>query len=1170
MIRRRFCTYSIRGSMASRTAAGARTGNRRVPLLRLGVAWLVVLSLSAQAQKPEPNWVDYHRQADEFRAMTLRDENGKIPPNAMVNAVRQKQQMHYNPSAWPGGVAARPAGAPAPLTAGVDTNSWTPLGPGNIGGRIRSILIHPTTPDIMWIGGVDGGVWKTLNGGASWFALDDFMANLAVASLVMDPTDPDVLYAGTGEGTSNSDAVRGAGIFKSIDGGINWTQLASTANSSFYYVNRLATCPTNHLILLAATGTGIWRSVDGGTNWSQRYSTAAMLDISFDPSDGGKAIASGSTYGLAGRAVYSLDGGVSWNAASGVSTAGRIEVAYAPSSPNIVYASANHNSGEVYVSADGGQTYTLASTGYAYLGAQGWYDNCLWVDPTNPNFLVVGGIDLWRSTDGGVTFTKISQWYSAPNSAHADHHCIVNSPAYNGSGNRTVFFGNDGGIYRATDVSTVSLTSGWTFLNNNLGITQFYGAAGNNSSGTIVGGTQDNGTLRYTIAGGGSGWTTMFGGDGGFCAADQSDSNYFYGEYVYLQIHRSINGGVSSSYITTGLGDAGVPDSGGDPDGSGPDGDPDSSANFIAPFILDPNNPNVLLAGGSNLWRSVNVKAPTPAWAIIKPGANGSFISAVAVAQGNSDIIWVGHNNGDVYSTTNGTALNPAWTRRDLGAPNLPNRTCTRLTIDPNDDNRVYATFGGFSPDNIYRTTDGGITWANIASGLPSAPVRSLVVAPFNSNFLYVGTDVGVFASADGGATWSVGNVGAANVAVDELFWMNNVLVAATHGRGLFKTLVSESPVISLASVTLASEGCPPGNGAIDPGESVTLNFALTNLSGVSTTNLVATLLPTGGVTMPGAPQDYGALVGGGGAPTHSFTFTATGVCGGTITPTLQLTDGSLSLGTVSATFHLGVPNTSLSQSFDQVTAPALPAAWTVSWSGAGAAWSTTSATSDSAPNSAFAPDPGSVSDNSLLSPVFTLNTASAQLTFRHYYISESGYDGGALEISINGGLFTDILAAGGGFLANGYTQTISTAFGNPLAGRQAWSGDSGAFVTTTVSLPAAAAGQPIQLRWRFGSDDSVGSSGWYVDSIAISDGYACCSAVAQPVLESIARSAGDVSMAWSAVSGITYQVQFNSDLLTTNWTALQGDVTATGATAFKTETGVTNLQRYYRVKVLP
>lgn len=1126
--------------------------------------YALILGPGAQAQNQPPR-VDYHLREAEFLGMQMRDENGKIPHNAMLNAIQQKQEMQMDARAWPGSGPGGPLSYERSRTAGIDSGSWTWVGPGNIGGRIRAIVVHPTATTTMWVGGVGGGVWKTTNGGATWFPLNDFMANLAIGCIIMDPTNPNVIYAGTGEGFSNADALRGAGVFKSTDGGSSWAQLPFTATSSFYFVNRLAICPTNNLILIAATGTGIWRSTDGGTNWSQRYNGGAILDCDFHPTDG-LCIASGSTFGAAGRALYSLDGGLTWNTASGFPSVGRVEVAYARSSPNIVYASVNNNSGEVYVSFDGGQTYSFVSNP-GHVGGQGWYDNCIWVDPTNPNILIVGGTDLFRSINGGASFSDIGGYSGG---VHPDQHVIVNIPGFDGVTTKGIFVGNDGGLFRATDAYSVTPGSGWSTLNHNLGITQFYGAAGNSTSGTIVGGTQDNGTLRDTAVGGTSGWTSMFGGDGGYCAADQSDPNYFYGEYVYLQIHRSSNGGLSSSYITSGLGDSGVPGGGGDPDGEGPDGDPDASANFISPFILDPNNFNTLLAGGSNLWRSVNVKAPTPTWTNIKPGANGSFISAIVVAPGNADIVWVGHNNGDVYATSNGTAITPTWTRMDLGTPNLPNRTCTRLTIDSNNWNVVYATFGGFASDNVYRTADGGITWANIAGGLPTAPVHSLVIAPFNSNFLYVGNDVGVFASANGGASWSPGNEGAANAAVDELFWINNTLVAVTHGRGIYKILVTSSPVINLVSATLASENCPPGNSVIDPGETVTVNFTLTNSVSNPTTNLTATLLVTNGVVLPSAPQNYGALVGGGAAGTKAFSFMATGQCGGTITATLQLTDGTNAIGNVSATFPLGSAHVPLSENFDSVTPPALPAGWTVASTGGPTPWQTTSVARDSLPNSAFAPDVPFISENSLISPVISILSSSAQLTFRHNYTLETPYDGGALEISVNGGAFTDMLAAGGSFAGGGYNGTISTCCGNPLGGRQGWTGNSSGFITTTVNLPVALAGQSVQLRWRVGCDSSVTNFGWYIDTIAIADGYSCCSSIPRPSITSISRTNTNVVLIWSATAGVSYRLQYNTNLLTTNWVDVPGDVLASGVSASITNPAATNSQRFYRIRQLP
>ncbi len=669
-------------------------------------------------------------------------------------------------------------GAPQPNVAGIQPSGWTWLGPGNIGGRVRSLLVHPSTPTIMWAGGVDGGVWKTTNAGTSWFPLADFMANLAVSCLAMDPADPNTIYAGTGEGFYNFDAVQGAGIFKTSDGGTTWTQLPSTTSLAFYYVNRLAISPNNSEVILAATGFGIYRSTDGGGSWSQRYSTRT-LDLHFNPNDATKCIAAGE-----GFILYSTDGGMTWSAASGITAAGRIETAYASSNPSITYASAYKNNGEVYRSSDGGQSYARVNTGKNYLDSQGWYDNAIWVDPTDANTLIVGGIDLWRSRNGGTTLTQISNWQNTPTSAHADHHVIVNHPGYNGVGNQIAFFGNDGGVYRVADVYTATTTSGWTELNNNLGITQFYGAAGNASSGTIVGGTQDNGTIRYTTTGGTEGWSEMYGGDGGFCAADPSNPNYFYGEYVYLQIARSANGGASASDISSGISDAGGT----------------STANFIAPFILDLNSPATMLAGGVSLWRTTNVKATSPAWTAIKSVTSGSSpISAIAVALGSSDIIWVGHNNGDIYRTANGTAASPTWTRADLGSPNLPNRYCSRITIDPRNSSLVYVTFGGFSSDNVWRTTDAGATWSSLSSALPSAPINSLVIAPSDSKALYVGTEVGVFASLDGGTTWSASNDGPANVCVKELFWVTNRLVAVTHGRGLF-SIIPNAPVANFTA----------------------------------------------------------------------------------------------------------------------------------------------------------------------------------------------------------------------------------------------------------------------------------------------------------------------------------------------------------------------------------
>jgi hypothetical protein len=734
-----------------------------------------------------------------LRHLHPQSKNGAT--NSLANAWQQAQRMKYDPAAWPGAALPKSSG-PIPLIATLNSNNWEWLGPGNIGGRTRSILVHPAQPGTLWVGGVGGGVWKTTNNAASFFPCDDWMGSLAVSCMALDQANPNVLYAGTGEGFGNGDAIPGAGVFKSYDGGSSWIQLNNFLLNS-YNINRLAISPTNNKVILAATSSGIARSTDAGTNWTSTFLSGSVLDVAFSPANGMQCIAAAGNNSISGLALYSTNGGTSWATATGVATNGRIELAYAASNPSIVYASQDTNNGTLWISIDGGITYTVRNTGSNYLGSQGYYANCIWVDPNSASNLVVGGLDLWRSTDGGTTLTKISDWTINENnnamiSVHADHHAIVSVPGFDGVTNPMVYFGNDGGLYCATNIYTVTPAVGWLNLNHNLGITQPYGIAANPTTFTTIIGSQDTGSTKWS-PGQGTSWTIWGLGDGGFCAADPTDPNYFYGEYTYLQIYRSNNGTRTQSYIYGGIADAGTVAGYDDDDPAAP-----HNANFIAPFVLDPDNPNTLLAGGSNLWRSVNIKAPTPTWTCIttnnsNPRLDLTFISAIAVTPGNSDIIWIGYNDGVVYTTTNGTGAFPKWTRKSPGSFS----PCTGLAVDPNNANTVYACFSGFGANNLYRTTDGGTTWTNLSAGLPAAPLHSVVVAPFNSSYLYVGSDLGVFGSADQGVTWSPANEGPANVQVLNLAWARNYLLAATHGRGAFRiALGPPTVVLTPASVT--------------------------------------------------------------------------------------------------------------------------------------------------------------------------------------------------------------------------------------------------------------------------------------------------------------------------------------------------------------------------------
>ena len=751
------------------------------------------LSKALGNAKPPQNERDVTHEDPAARAawerLQWQDARGRISPEALRAAYEYKKTMPFRPEAWAEFSPKNTTNQPEALQ-----SIWTSIGPGNIGGRTRSMIIHPTNSKILWLGAVGGGVWKTTDGGeSSWSTTTDFLANLAVNCMTMDPVNnPNVLYAGTGEPYPFF-GIRGNGIFKTTDGGGTWTQLDSTTNNpDFYDVTRLAIATVGRFqFLLATTTTGLFRSFDGGFRWIQEK-TGRYNTVVFQPNNGANCLAaSGLTSSDSIGVFWSTDSGSTWSPSTITGSpilTGRIELAYARSDPNgqIVYASADTDGGPngldegaLFKSTDGGRNFAataLRGTLFPY----GWYANTLWVDPTNPNVVVVGGPSLYRSTDGGATKRQI-----ATNNNHADHHVVINDPNYNGTTNRIVFVGNDGGIYKTTDILANDGGS-WKSLNHGLGITQFYGGAATSDGSTIIGGTQDNGTLRYQSNP--EGWTRIMCGDGGMCAVG---GGYFYGEIPTLQVFRSSDGSdqcFNPIYIHH-FSDAAC----GDPCG-----------NWAAPLVLDPNNANTLLAGGLSLWRSNNPNDPSPAnvsWTAIKapiptPTPGDVRISAVAVAPGFSDVIWVGHNNGALYFTTNGTATNPSWTL--VNTSGLPQTYCESISFGGRvgQYNNVYVAFGGlaygqgFNANNLWKTINGGQTWTNISNGLPSVPIHSIVTSTSNPGYLYIGTAVGVFASTDDGATWSPGIAGdvPANVFVDQLFWTNSPrrLVAVTHGRGMF------------------------------------------------------------------------------------------------------------------------------------------------------------------------------------------------------------------------------------------------------------------------------------------------------------------------------------------------------------------------------------------------
>lgn len=471
--------------------------------------------------------------------------------------------------------------------------------------------------------------------------------------------------------------------------------------------------------------------------------------------------------------------------------------------------------------------------------------------------------------------------------------------------------------------------------------------------------------------------------------------------------------------------------------------------------------------------------------------------------------------NDNLWSTNQGMGEMNLGTAFDKVPRIMVDETPTNIF---NSAGGSYTYYGTIATTNAFRVT---LAWTDPAGNTTGAAlVNDLDLTVTIGGVKYKGNVFKGQYSVTGGAADTVDNVenvvlppgvsgnfvvtvNAANIQSPQDFAL--VIYNGTAAPG-----VSIPTVPATGAYTVTANSCTPANGAVNPDEIVTVNFVIANTGSASTTNLTAVLLGTGGVTASsGAPVSYGAIPAGGSAG-GSFTFTANGTCGATITPTLQLFDGARNLGTLTYSVPLGafISRAIYTNSFDTATPPALPVGWTTSGTnaltGVQTNWQTTLASWDTPPLSAFIPDVASAGVSELISPAIPIVTASAQLTFRQKFSLENSpstpsvaHDGGVLLIQIGNSAFTNILDAGGSFVGSGgYNSTITGQYGNPLAGQPAWSGNSAGWITTTINLPAAAAGENIKLMWVLGTDtnNTYSVTGWYVDTIAVLDGiYSCC-----------------------------------------------------------------------------
>ncbi len=797
--------------------------------------------------------------------------------------------------------------------------TWQSLGPGNVGGRTRAIIIDPVTPNTMYSAGVAGGIWKTTNGGASWSPLDDFMANIAVSCLAFEPGNSSVIYAGTGEGFFNADGVQGAGIFKSTDAGATWTRLASTTTSDFFFVNDLVVgSGANSQHIYAATRSGVWRSLDGGTTWAMIMNVPTVagsatgvrgaMDIAIrtDQATDYIFVAAGTPFNVGepqSHIYRSTDAANAVTVPTGTTAAagsftdvyteatmGRTSLAIAPSNQNVIYAMSDSAGAGNYLlgllgvfrstsSGDAGSwttqvrnnspnkqdTLLLSNTinalfiecGFGATNSflnQGWYDNVIAVDPTDENKVWAGGIDVWRSDNGGVNWGVASYWWfqgngTPPNNGdpqlvHADNHALVFHPNYNGTTNQTLYVGDDGGIYKTDNAKdgnvgyvngttpsggTVTATSPvcgneftpggfftvpspviWGPLNNGYAVTQFWPGSVYPNGTTYFGGTQDNGTNRGTDANGPNQWERILGGDGGYSAVDPTNTNVLYAENTGNTFQKSTNGGASFVAARTGISGDTFP--------------------FTSVFRIDPNTNTRLWYAGRFMWRTDNSAGN---WTRTSDAQQtGGSITAMAIAPGNSNKVIDGAASGQIRRTTVGTTatstsvLNTTWlqsfTPRGNGFGGI-----SWVEYDPSNTNNVWAAVSNFNSassgngfGHVFKSTDSGATWT-LADGnqtlgnpaaIPDIPAWAIAVDPSNGQRIYVGTDLGVFVTLDGGGTWAKETTGFSNTVVKSLEIKNiggiSTIYAFTHGRGAFKVAIPAScATVPGAPIAVAAAG---------------------------------------------------------------------------------------------------------------------------------------------------------------------------------------------------------------------------------------------------------------------------------------------------------------------------------------------------------------------------
>ena len=651
----------------------------------------------------------------------------------------------------------------------VEYGDWSAMGPFNAPsnggiGRISNVAFHPKHNDTIYAGAPAGGLWVSYDDGQNWKTFTDELTNIGVSDLAIDPVHPDTMYLATGD--RDAADTYSFGLLKSTDGGVTWgTTGLSFSVSNNSRIGRVVVDPDSTHIILVATNGGIYRSTNYGVNFSFKQS-GNFIGIHNGIGDTAYATTTGSSP----KVYRSVDNGNSWShLTSGLPTSSKyrceLTLSGTPGKLYVVFGASDYGYGGVYRSTNGGTNWTLMSStpnimGWSNNGSgsggQAWYDLSIACDPNQENTIYVGGVNIWKSTNGGSTWSIVGHWYGAGSTpyVHADHHHASFRP-----GSSELYVGTDGGVYKTTNAG-----SSWSDLNDGMNITQYYKISQSTMDTSLVlAGAQDNGSHMRSST---MNWSEVTGGDGMDNGVDATNDNLLYTSVYYGDFYKSSNGGAFFSGINT-LSPAG-------------------SGNWVTPFNTDPVTANTIYAGFKKLWKSTNAGSSWTATSSANVAGNANM-DEFEIAPSNTNYIYA-LINGNIYKSTNGGST---WSSITPSGSLSFGNNITGVAIDADDEDHIAISISGFTgTTKAIESFNAGVTWSNISSGLPNVPATAVIFEGGSSDGIYVGTDIGVYYKSSVYPNWVSFNENLPNVIISdfELYEDDALLRIGTYGRGVWQS----------------------------------------------------------------------------------------------------------------------------------------------------------------------------------------------------------------------------------------------------------------------------------------------------------------------------------------------------------------------------------------------